>query len=158
MMTDQLRDQGAEGNGAARNRHAGRGKQENAHPVHRSPRQEEIKTPAKRLARDWPEDDRAWLMKFIERIRTAYPNSVKDLIIYGSMARGDWHPDSDIDVLMVLHNQHHGDEERIEQEGHQLTVGHKTLASILSMTESQWDDRTGTSFHNEVTRDGVKVL
>ena len=97
-------------------------------------------------------------MKFIERIKTAYPKSVKNLIIYGSMARGDWHSDSDIDVLIVLHDDHHEEEERIEDEGHQLTVEYKTLASILSMTESQWGDRTGTSFHNEVTRDGVKVL
>ena len=113
---------------------------------------------ARRLMANWPEDDRTWLSKFLEVIRDRHRESVKDVVIYGSMARGDWHKDSDIDVLIVLDDAHESEEETIEWAGFGLSVEYTTLPSIFSMTETKWAAEAGTSFHTEVSRDGVKVL
>ena len=115
-------------------------------------------TATERLIACWPEDDKTWLTGFLNVIRQQYPNSVKDVVVYGSMARGDWHKDSDIDVLIVLSDEHAADMDEIELAGYGLSVRLETLPSILSLTETAWTDEKGRSLHTEINRDGMKVL
>ena len=35
-------------------------------------------------------------------MRARHAEVVQDVIVYGSKARGDWHDDSDIDVLIIV--------------------------------------------------------
>ena len=39
---------------------------------------------------------------FVEALRQQYPDRVRDVILFGSKARGDSHPDSDIDILVLV--------------------------------------------------------
>lgn len=39
---------------------------------------------------------------FVELLYRQYPDRVRDVILYGSKARGDSHPDSDIDILILV--------------------------------------------------------
>ena len=115
-------------------------------------------TPVERLTARWPEDDTAWLTGFLQVIGEQYPNSVKAVIVYGSMARGDWHKDSDLDVLIVLSDEHAAERDAIELAGYGLSVRLETLPSILSLTETEWADEEGGSLHRETSRDGITVL
>lgn len=51
--------------------------------------------------RDWKEAVR----DFAVRVRLAYGDRVAGLYVYGSRARGDAKPDSDIDVAIVLNDR-----------------------------------------------------
>ena len=46
--------------------------------------------------------EQAWLDAYRIELRTRHPGVVRQLVIYGSKARGDAHEDSDLDVLVVL--------------------------------------------------------
>jgi len=42
------------------------------------------------------------LEKYVEEIRKIYGNHLKSVILYGSYARGDFRPDSDIDIMILV--------------------------------------------------------
>lgn len=44
----------------------------------------------------------ALLGQYVEEIRNIYGKSLKTVILYGSYARGDFRPDSDIDIMILV--------------------------------------------------------
>ena len=57
------------------------------------------------------------------RIREAFGNRVEEVIIFGSRVRGDFRPDSDLDVLLVLRDGiKPGDWDRIGELSAELTL------------------------------------
>lgn len=42
------------------------------------------------------------LGKYVEEVRKIYGERLKSVILYGSYARGDFRPDSDIDIMILV--------------------------------------------------------
>ena len=42
------------------------------------------------------------LHKYVKDIQSIYGNMLKTVILYGSYARGDFSPDSDIDIMILV--------------------------------------------------------
>ena len=42
------------------------------------------------------------MKKYIAEVRKIYGNHLRKIILYGSYARGDFRPDSDIDIMILL--------------------------------------------------------
>lgn len=42
------------------------------------------------------------LMEYIDTMKKIYGSHLKEVILYGSYARGDFHSDSDIDIMILL--------------------------------------------------------
>ncbi len=40
--------------------------------------------------------------QYVEQVRQIYGSHVQQIILYGSYARGDFRPDSDIDIMILL--------------------------------------------------------
>ena len=106
----------------------------------------------------WDPDEQKWLEEFQTAVRKQYANAVKDIVIYGSKARGDWHKDSDIDVLLILANDGAGQRETIETLAYDLSVTADALPLLMTLTEEEWCRQSGTAFWRAVERDGVSVL
>lgn len=49
-----------------------------------------------------PDRVREALLDFRKRLDERFGNRLKDFRLFGSYARGDWGPDSDVDVLVVV--------------------------------------------------------
>lgn len=43
-----------------------------------------------------------WLDSYIDQIKMIYGGHLKNIILYGSYARGDFESDSDIDIMILL--------------------------------------------------------
>ena len=54
------------------------------------------------LSSEWPTPEKAWLEAFVEAIRRDYAYMVHRALLFGSKARGDWHAESDIDILVII--------------------------------------------------------
>jgi predicted nucleotidyltransferase len=52
-----------------------------------------------------PADAVARLVAFRNAVQLAFPGAVRDVVLFGSRARGDADPDSDYDVAVVLANE-----------------------------------------------------
>lgn len=49
-----------------------------------------------------PQNMQNLMMQYIDEIKKIYGAHLKSVILYGSYARGDFHPDSDVDVMILL--------------------------------------------------------
>jgi len=82
------------------------------------------------------------------------------MVLYGSKARGDSLPDSDLDVLLVVQNEAEALRQPLRRLGYDLAVALDVAPSILAHTQAEWDRRkhSGSPFRQAVERDAVSVL
>ena len=92
------------------------------------------------------------------RLRALYGPRLDRLILFGSHARGDAEPNSDIDVLVVLKDEGTRDSER---EGKldiicDLSLKYGTVVSCIETT-SEKIDHSGMPFYRNVRQEGVAI-
>jgi len=105
-------------------------------------------------------DERTWLRDYCKALAEQHPGAVRRLLIYGSKARGDAGPESDLDVLLVVSNRAAKLKRRLRWTGYMLAAASTAVPSILAYTEDEWGSRQhGSSpFRRAVKRDAVQVL
>lgn len=64
-----------------------------------------------------PENLKEILNKYVDDVHGLYGNRLKAVILYGSYARGDFRPDSDIDIMILVDLS----DEEIRKKGHILS-------------------------------------
>ena len=99
------------------------------------------------------------LREFAARIRAALGANLRDLRLFGSKARGDARPDSDLDVLVVVAGDRVGAEDRAIDIAFDINVAsdlyiYPRVVTAESLADPVW--RT-TLFVQTVTREGVAL-
>ena len=98
------------------------------------------------------------LRELRDRFEAVYGDRFVRLVLYGSHARGDADPDSDIDVLAVLRGPVSASEEA-ERTGDfvaELSLRHSKVISCLFMDEERFLHRQGPLLRN-IRKEGVPV-
>ena len=105
-------------------------------------------------------DEQAWLESYRQALVERYPETIHQMVIYGSKARGDSHADSDLDVLLIVRNEAGALRRPLRRLGYDLAVAFNTVPSILAYTQEEWERRkqSGSPFREAVERDAVSVL
>jgi predicted nucleotidyltransferase len=105
-------------------------------------------------------EEQTWLDTYRQALTQQYPDVIDSMVIYGSKARGDAHPDSDLDVLLVVKNEADALRRPLRRLGYALAIALEALPSILVYTQAEWDRRkqSGSPFRQAVERDAVPVL
>ena len=96
------------------------------------------------------------LCELRKQLQDLYGDRLVALILYGSQARGDPTPDSDIDVLVVLRG-HVDSGEEIERTGwgvSDLSLNCDRVISLVFMDEERYRTRNGPFLRN-VRREGM---
>jgi predicted nucleotidyltransferase len=106
------------------------------------------------------ESEHKWLNAYREALGSQYPGAVEEMLIYGSKARGDAGPESDLDVLLIVKDQAAGRKRALRRVGYLLAAATEVVPSIMAYTRGEWEQRkqSGSPFHRAVERDGVRVL
>ena len=105
-------------------------------------------------------DEQAWLDAYCQALKEQYPGIIERMVIYGSKARGDDHPDSDLDVLLIVKNDAGHLKRLLRRIGYELAATSDAVPSILAYTQDEWESRRerGAPFQQAVERDAVPVL
>jgi predicted nucleotidyltransferase len=104
--------------------------------------------------------DKRWIKEYRRRLIERFPGMVAELLIYGSKARGEPGPDSDLDVLLIVRDNAAGRKREMRHIGYWLDPYGEVVPSIIAYTEQEWDNRqkSGSPFRESVERDKVRVL
>lgn len=105
-------------------------------------------------------DEQRWLDAYCQALKERYPGVLDRMVIYGSKARGDAHPDSDLDVLLIVKNEACDLKRQLRRIGYELAATSDAVPSILAYTQDEWESRreSGFPFQQAVERDAVAVL
>jgi predicted nucleotidyltransferase len=104
--------------------------------------------------------EQKWLNAYRQALRDEFAEAVEEVLIYGSKARGDAGPDSDVDVLLIVKDKAEAKKRPMRGLGHMLAAATDVVPSIMAYTRTEWDQRkrSGSPFRQNVERDGVRVL
>jgi len=106
-----------------------------------------------------PEEAQA-VEEFKEKVLAALPGQVRDIILFGSKARSDGHPESDIDLLVVLENP---TKEQTDTVGDIMfdilfDKGIELSAITFSQEEAMRQKELGTPLMRNVAEEGIIIV
>jgi predicted nucleotidyltransferase len=101
---------------------------------------------------------RTALERVVAGVRHAYGPRIHRLVLYGSRARGDAHPDSDVDVLVVLDtcDDLWGEQRRLSQISREASEGAETIVSAMPMGRTEFEQRQTPLLLN-IRREGTDI-
>lgn len=104
-------------------------------------------------------EEREWLEAFSDRIRRSFPGRVRRVVVFGSKARGESTPDSDLDVLVVVGEADWASKSRIRFLGYELALGKDVVPSILVYSADEFRQRkeSRSIFLESIEQTGVAV-
>ena len=79
------------------------------------------------------------LADFVGRIRHAFGHQVRLVALYGSKARGDSGPDSDVDVLVITSRNDWRLHRQIRRIGADVSLDHDVLLSCFVVSQGEYD-------------------
>ena len=105
------------------------------------------------------EDEKAWLDAYRGALAERFPGLVEEVVIFGSKARGDAGPDSDLDVLVIIGEGDRSRKKEVRHIGHSLAIFSEAVPSIMIYTRAEWAARRdrGSPFYQAVMRDGMSA-
>lgn len=104
-------------------------------------------------------EEQTWLDTFRQALAKQLPDLIEEIIIFGSKARGDAGPDSDLDLLVILREGGRDRKREVRHIGHHLAAVSEVVPSIMVYTREEWTLRkqSDSPFYQAVMRDGVHV-
>jgi uncharacterized protein len=104
--------------------------------------------------------DKRWIEQYRRELTQKFPGMVEQMLIYGSKARGEATPDSDLDVLLIVRDDAAKRKRPMREIGYLLAAEGDVVPSIMAYTVGEWEQlkTSGSRFREAVERDEVRVL
>jgi predicted nucleotidyltransferase len=95
----------------------------------------------------------------VDRLRGRFGERVARTILFGSKARGDSGPDSDIDILIIVDADDWQSEEMVYGIASAVDVEYDVLLNAHLLTRERWEDftRRRAALWLNIQRDGIEL-
>ena|SRR3990172_1089386 len=105
-------------------------------------------------------DERRALADFVSRLLASAGQRVREVILFGSKARGDANADSDLDVLVIIDRYDPELDRLVTLTASRVSLEHDTLVNTHMVTAEHWAEmqKWAATLWREVQRDGVPLL
>ena len=107
------------------------------------------------------EQDKALIEEFKRRLPTDIVSHIRQMIMYGSRARGDAGQDSDLDLVALVDENSPLLEQRLDEIAYNLMWDHdfKPIISLKVFSEERFRSAAakGYSYYRNIEREGITV-
>jgi Predicted nucleotidyltransferases len=93
--------------------------------------------------------------KYAELLHAALGSKLREVWLFGSRARGDFHANSDYDILVVAEGDRHELSDIAVDYSYSILCEFSELIGPLTYSPSEWEREKRTSLGRTVLRDGV---
>lgn len=97
--------------------------------------------------------------KFVREIKNRYGNEIKEVILFGSLARGEATSESDIDLLVITTSDWYEMQKKLSEVIAEflLETGEYISAKAVNVGEYELMKKIRTGFYENIKREGVVV-
>jgi len=106
------------------------------------------------------EAERQTLTEFVQGLRQRFDGQVREVILFGSRARGEAGPESDMDVVVVLRDVDLAASKGVRHLAVEVWLKHGIYVSTRVWSQAHWR-RLGqlrTLLYQNIRRDGIDLL
>lgn len=102
-------------------------------------------------------DEQRAVREFAQVLRSTYGHIIKEIILFGSKARGDRRQESDIDILIVLTNVSFQIKKTISELAAKENLKHNVLISTIRYDAATWESPviSRSPFGQTVRNEGI---
>ena len=106
------------------------------------------------------ENERRALAEFVSRLLVSAGQRVREVILFGSKARGGANADSDLDVLVIIDRYDPELDRLVTLTASRVSLEHDTLINTHLVTAERWAEmqKWAATRWREIQRDGVPLL
>jgi len=99
------------------------------------------------------------ISRYLEILNQAYRKHISAVVLFGSVARGDWSPESDIDLLIVTVNGNSSLKDEISMACFDIMIETGVILSPLVMDREtfEWHKKYRDPLFNQIQRDGIDL-
>lgn len=103
--------------------------------------------------------ERQALEALVQRLYNRFQSQVQSVVLFGSKARGDAGPDSDIDVLVVLSDDDPYLRSSVRRLAARVSLEYNLLFSVRAVGRSQWERLAHYRFplYQAIQSDGIDL-
>jgi predicted nucleotidyltransferase len=104
--------------------------------------------------------EQAAVHNFVQAVQVNYPDQVEQVVLFGSKARGDATPESDIDVLVVLRDNDWRLRDAMRTLGARVSLEHDVLLSIRAVSADKWTELARYQFplYRAIQAEGIVLF
>jgi len=105
-------------------------------------------------------NERKAVETFVERLRAEFGPDISDVRLFGSKARGEAGPDSDLDVLVLVRHADYSLKHAILWQAAEISLAYDVLLSPRVIPPDAWQQmaRADTLFFRTVRAEGIRLL
>ncbi len=92
---------------------------------------------------------------FLDRINQQFGDQIKQIQLFGSKARGDSEPDSDIDILLIMEIENWPLRDAISLIASRVSLEYDVLIEPRVIGKERWDNMAGFSLYENILREGI---
>jgi uncharacterized protein len=99
------------------------------------------------------------IKKFKQELIERYPDKVVTVLVYGSKARGDYHDESDIDVLVIAKESDWKFSDKVREIGYALDeeIDYRLSIQVMSKEKIAYLRENNFGFAQSILRDAVSA-
>ena len=97
------------------------------------------------------------ISRYVSRVRDVFGRSISQILLFGSYARGEASPESDIDIMVITKDTGWDIEYRLITMGYQIFSETGVMLSVKVRTTGEFEQASLFSFLRNVKQEGVLV-
>jgi predicted nucleotidyltransferase len=102
-------------------------------------------------------EEKKALQEFVHYLQQSIPDKIVSVALFGSKARGDCAPDSDVDVLVILNQENRELRRSILKMAARISLDHDVLLSPGVIGQQRWDEMRGFSLYRNILQEATEV-